>query len=483
MSQPDSHSADTGDSCSSDSSSGSNGLGNHHLRGDKDGEEALTSLDMKFCTDLEKYVLLSNFEKRGWTRGTTRQRRAGPGGGAAAAAAASATDSSDDSPDEKEPAVDTGSPWNFYWASVTTISQMFSGDSRYRRLRPDQIVNHFPNHCELTRKDLMVKNIRRYQKTLEKEGNPLAEKEADGTYKYLDFLPVTFILPGDYNLFTENFKRTPNVRWIMKPTSKACGVGIIIVTKLSQIKKWASTGPNLPTVTGKDAYVISRYLDHPLLIGERKFDLRLYVLVTRFKPLRAYFYRLGFCRFCTVKYAAGEADTSNMYAHLTNVSIQKHGDEYNVEHGGKWSLENLRLHLISIYGQAKWDKLMDDIHWQIIHSLKAVQPVMNNDRHCFEVYGYDIIVTKDFKPWLIEVNASPSLSHTTVSDRIMKSSLIDDTLNIVVPRGVVTDVRQARPVPAKLGLYDLLYDEEAALLAEGKGPKYKDAQPKAAIWR
>ena len=30
------------------------------------------------------------------------------------------------------------------------------------RLNDNQIVNHFPNHYELTRKDLMVKNIKRY---------------------------------------------------------------------------------------------------------------------------------------------------------------------------------------------------------------------------------------------------------------------------------------------------------------------------------
>ncbi|CAN0112895.1 unnamed protein product, partial [Laminaria digitata] len=53
-------------------------------------------------------------------------------------------------------------------------------------------------------------------------------------------------------------------------------------------------------------------------------------------------------------------------------------------------------------------------------SLKAVQPVMVSDKHCFECYGYDIIVDDQLKPWLVEVNASPSLSATTESDRVMK---------------------------------------------------------------
>lgn len=60
-----------------------------------------------------------------------------------------------------------------------------------------RIINHFPNHYELTRKDLLVKNIKRYRKELEREGNPLAERgDGPGKYLYLDFIPVTFVLPA-----------------------------------------------------------------------------------------------------------------------------------------------------------------------------------------------------------------------------------------------------------------------------------------------
>lgn len=66
-------------------------------------------------------------------------------------------------------------------------------------------------------------------------------------------------------------------------------------------------------------------------------------------------------------------------------------------------------------------------------SLKAVQSVMISDRHCFEVYGFDILIDDNLKPWLIEVNASPSLSTTTEADRQLKMAVINDAFSIVVP--------------------------------------------------
>lgn len=107
--------------------------------------------------------------------------------------------------------------------------------------------------------------------------------------------------------------------------------------------------------------------------------------------------------------------------------------EYNNMHGGKWSVQNLKLYLEGTRGKKVTEKLFGDINWLIVHSLKAVQPVMASDRHCFECYGYDIIIDNNLKAWLVEVNASPSLTSTTVNDRILKYKLIDNILNIVLP--------------------------------------------------
>lgn len=224
---------------------------------------------LKWKADGLKNCLLLNFEKRGWIR------------------------TEDDAYD-----------WNFYWMSVGNIRFLFNPDNRYR-LRDDQLVNHYPNHVELTRKDLMVKNIRRYLKDLSR-GSYVQPPEEEGFD--LNFVPATFNLPADYSLFLEEFKKQPaSSMWIMKPSSKAQGKGIFLINKLSQIKRWASSK------WGGLQYIISTYIDRPLLVGGKKFDLRIYVLVTNYRPLKVYVHEEGFGRFCNVKYNNKAVDMDNMY--------------------------------------------------------------------------------------------------------------------------------------------------------------------------
>lgn len=368
-------------------------------------------MKIKWKTDLEKNVVINNFERRGWIRATS---------------------------DEDD--------WNIYWASVSTVKYIFSSESNIR-LNDMQIINHYPNHYELTRKDLMVKNIKRYIKDLQRDNN---SQQFQGLVAS-DIVPVTYLLPADYNLFVEEFKRNPNAMWIMKPTSRSQGKGIFIITKLSQIKKWSSnplqnsSNNSNQQSNPREAYVISRYIANPLLIGGKKFDLRIYVLVTSFRPLRVYQYEHGFARFCNVKYTTDSEDIDNPYIHLTNVAIQKHNEDYNTSHGGKWHIQNLKVYIEAIYGLEKSDKLFRSIDQLIILSLKSVQNNMINDRHCFECYGYDVLIDDQLKPWLVEVNASPSLTTTTSDDRIMKMALLRDIYNIILPN-VSASIHDNKPL-------------------------------------
>ncbi len=63
--------------------------------------------------------------------------------------------------------------------------------------------------------------------------------------------------------------------------------------------------------------------------------------------------------------------------------------------------------------------------------MHSVSNVITNSGNCFEVYGFDIMLDETLKPWLIEVNASPSMTATTPSDYKMKIGLLDDLFTII----------------------------------------------------
>ena len=63
--------------------------------------------------------------------------------------------------------------------------------------------------------------------------------------------------------------------------------------------------------TTSEPYIVSRYIENPLLIGGRKFDLRMYVCVTSYRPLKAYLSKLGFARFCNSKYTSELSEMDN----------------------------------------------------------------------------------------------------------------------------------------------------------------------------
>jgi tubulin polyglutamylase TTLL9 len=316
--------------------------------------------------------------------------------------------------------------WHFQWSERDWVY----ADIDSMHFDPWQRVNHFRNGRELCRKDLLAKNIKRCRRQLEKER--LFEQAA----RY-DFTPTTFTLPGDYALFVEEFKKPAHAgcAWIMKPIGKSQGAGIFLFNKLAQVSQWKADSRWKPETPGVEAYVVQKYIANPYTLGGKKFDMRIYALVTSFAPLTVYVYRSGFCRFSASRYSTEKADLVNNFVHLTNVAIQKTADNYNADTGGKWELRRLKSYLSSKHGAEATDRSFTAMQDIILLSLQAVAKSMMADRHCFELYGYDILIDEALKPWLIEVNASPSLTANTREDYDLKYKLLNDVLDIVDMEG------------------------------------------------
>jgi D-alanine-D-alanine ligase-like ATP-grasp enzyme len=52
-------------------------------------------------------------------------------------------------------------------------------------------------------------------------------------------------------------------------------------------------------------------------------------------------------------------------------------------------------------------------------------------QNCFEIFGFDILIDSELKPWILEVNLNPSLSTDSPLDYRIKSNLLTDTLNLI----------------------------------------------------
>lgn len=77
--------------------------------------------------------------------------------------------------------------------------------------------------------------------------------------------------------------------WILKPANACQGRGIQIVDDINDINV-------------DDTSVICKYITNPLLINGHKFDLRIYVLVTSYEPMRVYVFQEGLARFASETY-------------------------------------------------------------------------------------------------------------------------------------------------------------------------------------
>ncbi len=66
--------------------------------------------------------------------------------------------------------------------------------------------------------------------------------------------------------------------------------------------------------------------------------------------------------------------------------------------------------------------------------------------------GYDIIIDQDLKPWLLEVNASPSLTANTREDYLMKTEMLHGMLDIVDMEGLLKGDEE------HVSGWDLVYD-------------------------
>ncbi|KAG5480000.1 hypothetical protein LSCM1_06419 [Leishmania martiniquensis] len=271
------------------------------------------------------------------------------------------------------------------------VDQLLAGQPRgYRK------VNHFPATHALGRKDKLCALLRRAGERWQAGSEPSAAPSDARTTRaatWASLTPESWLLPQEAEACVRAL-RQPSVSaatpplFIVKPTNQAGGNGIFLISGGSEaavaslaaavgglgsisaeesIRTSSAVVPAPATETARSTFIVQRYMANPFLLDGRKFDLRLYVVVTSYDPVRLYLYREGLVRIASAPYTrttatasaaavTALADVSDLRAHLTNFTLSKGAlpvppaerDEGVAEAGAAASVQDLKWPLSSL---------------------------------------------------------------------------------------------------------------------------------------
>lgn len=193
-------------------------------------------------------------------------------------------------------------------------------DTRNKCVDDLLVFNHFEVLRDICTKSGLICSLEHYYKH---------NKEARAAnYTIFDTTPTTYLVnlglsDTGLNPFINRFKeiaksntrkeRTPmkhcheNI-WLIKPENANQGRGIEIFKNLKDIQQFLFSQP-----LTSGTWVLQKYIEKPLCYKMRKFDIRIWALVTN--SFEIYIYKPGYLRTSSSDYSLHSKDN---YVHLTN---------------------------------------------------------------------------------------------------------------------------------------------------------------------
>lgn len=180
-----------------------------------------------------------------------------------------------------------------------------------------QLHNHLQFNGLIGNKKALYYNIREYCKLT---GNKIS-----------DYVPLTYHIKNgltdpDYKAMTLSFvqrkkQKFPNY-WVMKPGEFSNrGQGITCTNKIEDVRKRVNKCRE-QSKERKCSLIVQLYIANPLLYYGRKFDIRVYMMMTiNNGKIKGYWYQEGYVR--TSSFLWNINDIEDKYIHLTNDAIQK----------------------------------------------------------------------------------------------------------------------------------------------------------------
>lgn len=245
------------------------------------------------------------------------------------------------------------------------------------------------------------------------------------------YVPYTLLVPDQIELFNEiqkNLKSKNSITWIMKPGTGYGGKGIEIFQ--DHHKPFPAKA------------VIQQYIS-PFLIDGHKFDLRLHLLITNIYPLNAYIYHEGIARFCSEKYENPNPENiDNKFQHLTNSCL-------NCKNLNGFEFIRPASEVLKIISKENWSNLWNEIKKLCAFVIRAIYPEIvqkikdnckdekddknkiNKYHRFFHLLGIDVLIGRDKRPYILELNDNPAMKNFNEKDGTIKRDTINSEVKFI----------------------------------------------------
>lgn len=303
--------------------------------------------------------------------------------------------------------------------------------SQTGKLEPHQLINHYLGETGIINKGKLTGTLREFD-----------SRGISGQ------LPISEFYPETYRLFVpseraEFFDQLPaqddrDNLWIYKPGNESRGRGIRIMWEFDELRKEYAEWGDKPIREKSKQGIIQRYIKNPLLLDGRKSEIRVYWLVLNLDPLMVLVYPECTVRLNSLPFKLDDFD--NQLVHVTNVYQQKNHPDYDPDLVLKWPFERLGSYIHEELGIGAADYLDAQLRPRIREILSSVahagREKLGNEYpeqgDCFAVFGADMIIDDQLRPWLSEVQKGPGLSFSDSVKRKVIPPMLGEAARIAL---------------------------------------------------
>ncbi|XP_004407488.1 PREDICTED: inactive polyglycylase TTLL10 [Odobenus rosmarus divergens] len=316
-------------------------------------------------------------------------------------------------------------------------------DNYYRFREGEQLLYQIPNNKLLTTKIGLLSALREYSRIVNKihRTSPCAQAKV---LKMEEFFPETYRLDvrDEREAFFTLFDETQI--WICKPTASNQGKGIFLLRNQEEVAALQVKTQSIEDdpiyrkmpFRAPQARVVQRYIQNPLLLDGKKFDVRSYLLIACAMPYMVFFGH-GYARLTLSLY---DPHSSDLGGHLTNQFMQKKSPLYMLlKEDTVWSMDRLNRHINDKFRKTKglprdwvftaFTKQMQQI---MAHCFQAVKSKLHCKLGYFDLIGCDFLIDENFKVWLLEMNSNPALHTNCEVLKEVIPGVVMETLDLAI---------------------------------------------------